>query len=419
MNITHLLYDALWATARPAGSLWLSASTKHRALKARLAPPLPKTLASPIWIHACSVGEVGVACALAASLKRDLAEVPLLFTASTRSGHAQAERLLAPLGDITWCPFDAPSTVRAFVRRAKPRMLLLIETEIWPNMLRACEEAGIPVILLNGRISEKHFQRYQRLPGLFRPAFARITIAAMQDATYARRIEALGAHPDHICITGSLKYDAVASNVDAHVRSRLRGQHAIPGDAPILIFGSTRPGDEVLAAAVWASLRDTIPGLHLIVAPRHLDRIPEVLAPFNEPVLRRSELKAGRRPNGEHVHCIDTHGELTQFYSLASVAVIGGSFSPEVQGHNPLEPAALGIPVVFGPCMANFAEAVQVLTQASGALQVQTHGELLSVLQRLLADAAERRHIGTRGRKAVLDHQGATERNLRLIRELL
>lgn len=418
--LMHVIYNALWAAATPLGRLYFACSKRNAALRARLAPVTPVFATAPIWIHACSVGEVAAARTLALALKRDLPEQALLFTTSTSTGHAQAERQLAPLGGLAWCPFDAPGAVRSFLRAAKPRMLVLIETEIWPNLLREAERAGIPVLLVNGRISERHFERYKKVSSLFHPAFARLTLAAMQDARYAERIQALGARADHVCITGNLKFDAVATNVDAHVRARLRAQHGIPGDAPVLVFGSTRPGDEARAASCWASLRGSIPGLHLVIAPRHLDRIEEALAPFGEAVLRRSALaKGGRFPNGERVHCIDTHGELTQFYALASAAVIGGSFSEDVQGHNPLEPAALGIPAVFGPCMKNFDEAARVLLDAQGAVQVSSQGELLAALQLLLSDAAERRHIGTRGRKAVLDHQGASERNVRLIKELL
>lgn len=418
-QMLHLAYNALWAVARPLGSVYLANSAKNAALRPRLAPEVPPSSQPPIWIHACSVGETGVARTLAAALKRELAGQPLLFTVSTPTGMEQAQRQLAPLGGLTWCPFDAPGIVRRFLKAARPRMLVLIETEIWPNLQREAERAGIPVVLVNGRLSEKHFHRYQRAARLFAPAFARLTVAAMQDETTRDRILALGAHPDHVCITGNMKYDAVTTTVDAAVRTRIRAHHGIPGDAPILLFGSTRPGDEALAATCWDTLKDEIPALHLVVAPRHLDRIDEALAPFKEPVLRRSTLAKGTLPAGQRIHCVDTHGELTNFYAAASVAVIGGSFSEEVQGHNPLEPAALGIPTLFGPHMGNFAEPAAALCDAQGAISVHGPGDLLPQLNRLLQNAAERRHIGTRARKAVLDRQGATQRNLRIIRELL
>lgn len=415
----QLAYNALWAAARPLGGAYLAASRKHAPLRARLAPPVPPQAQPPLWIHACSVGETGVARTLAQALRQDLPEVPLLFTASTATGYAQAERVLAPLGALTWCPFDAPGIVRRFLQAARPRMLALIETEIWPNLLLECERAGIPAVLLNGRLSEKHFHRYQRLGGLFQPAFARLTVAAMQDEACAERARAMGVRADHLCITGNMKYDAVATNVEAAARARLRAQHGIPAEAPVLLFGSTRPGDEAIAATLWATLRGEFPALHLMIAPRHLDRVEEALAPFAEPVLRRSTLAQGAFPAGQRVHCIDTHGELTQFYALASAAVIGGSFSAEVQGHNPLEPAALGVPALFGPCMKNFADPAAALLAAQGAIQAAAPGDLLPALGRLLADPAERRHMGTRARKAVLERQGATQRNLRILRELL
>lgn len=415
----HLAYNALWAAAQPLGRAYLAASKKNAALRARLSPEVPASVFPPIWIHACSVGETGVARTLAVALKRELAEQPLLFTVSTPTGMEQAQRQLAPLGGLTWCPFDAPGAVRRFLMAARPRMLVLIETEIWPNLQREAERADVPIVLVNGRLSEKHFHRYQRASGLFAPAFARLTAAAMQDETTRDRILALGARPDHVCITGNMKFDAVTTTVDAAVRTRIRAHHGIPGDAPILLFGSTRPGDEALAAACWDALREEIPALHIVIAPRHLDRVVEALAPFKEPVLRRTALAKGALPAGQRIHFIDTHGELINFYATASVAVIGGSFSEEVQGHNPLEPAALGIPTLFGPCMKNFAEPAAVLLGVQGAISVHGPGDLIPHLKRLLQDAAERRHMGTRARKAVLDRQGATQRNIRIIKELL
>lgn len=165
----HAVYNALWIAAGPAGRVYLRLSRKNRDLRARLNPQLPPLAGRPVWIHACSVGEVGAARVLAAALKRAYAKVPLLFTVSTRTGHEQAARQLEPLGGLAGCPFDAPGNVRDFVRRAQPRMLILIETEISPNLQRECERADVPVLLVNGRLSEKHFHRYQRARGLFSP----------------------------------------------------------------------------------------------------------------------------------------------------------------------------------------------------------------------------------------------------------
>lgn len=415
----HLAYNLLWAAAQPLGRAHLATSRKNAPLRARMRPDVPAFPHPPIWIHACSVGEVGVARTLALALQKDMAGQPMLFTASTPTGMEQAQRQLAALGGVAWCPFDAPGTVRRFLHAVQPRMLVLIETEIWPNLQREAERAGIPVVLVNGRLSAKHFQRYQRATGLFAPAFARLTVAAMQDETTRDRIVALGARPDHVCITGNMKFDAVATTIDASTRSRLRAQHGIPAEAPILLFGSTRPGDEAIAAACWKSLRDEFPLLHLMIAPRHLDRVEDALAPFSEAVLRRSTLAKGALPAGQRVHCIDTHGELVNLYATASIAVVGGSFSDDIQGHNPLEPAALGIPTFFGPHMQNFPDPAAALLGVQGAIQVDGPGELLPQLRRLLEDPAERRHMGTRARKAVLERQGATQRNVRIIKELL
>lgn len=414
----HAIYNLLWTLATPPGRLYLRASSKNHELLQRLEPP-PALTPGVVWIHACSVGEVGVARSLAQALAQLPASPRLLFTTSTRTGMAQAQRQLAPLGQVAWCPFDSPHAVRRFLRAARPALLLLTETEIWPNLLREARQAEVPVMLYNGRLSARHLGQYQRYRRLFSPAFSSLTVAAMQDETYAARITTLGTPSDHVCVTGNLKFDAVTTNVEASTRSRLRAQHGIPGDSPVIVAGSTRPGDEIMLAASWADLRDAFPAAHLIVAPRHLERADQAAAAFSEPVLRRSSLSKGALPQGERVHLIDTHGELTQFYSLGTAAVIGGSFCSEVQGHNPLEPAALGVPVIHGPHMANFAEAAEVLREARGAITVTGAGDMTQALRRLLSDPAECRHMGTRARKAVLERQGATQRTIRIIQELL
>jgi len=222
--------------------------------------------------------------------------------------------------------------------------------------------------------------------------------------------------------TARLGQPAEVYNVAFMVDGESRRKWRLPGvqpDAPLLVFGSTRPGDEALAAACWRRLRDEVPGLRLVVAPRHVQRADEVRTCFDEPVVLRSALEATAPPADARVLLVDTVGELVRFYALATAAVVGGSFYPGVEGHNPLEPCALGVPTVFGPHMANFLEPARVLVEADAALQVPAPDALHDALLRLLQDPGACRQLGTRARKAVLDHRGAVDRNVDLIARVL
>ena len=411
------LYNLATRMLAPVLGLWLRFDRKHRVLRERFAPALPSLGASPIWVHACSVGEVNTAIPLLEELQKRFPDAPIVLSSSTVSGHTLArDRLDTP---VVWCPFDHPRSVARFLETLRPRLLVLVETELWPNLLGACAARKVPVVVANGRLSDRHFPRCRRLARLLPGPFRSLAAVSAQCDLYAERYAALGIAADRIRVTGSTKFDSVVDSVNPAERSRLRRECGIPQEAPLLVFGSTRPGEEALAASCWRVLRDEIPGLRLVVAPRHVARVREVRSCFDEPVQRRSELGGTAPPEGARVLLVDTVGELTAFYSLATVAVVGGSFYPGVGGHNPLEPCALGVPTVFGPYMASFLEPVEILLAASGAIQVSEPGVLRNVLTRLLRNPVEGRQLGTRGRKAVLSHRGAIARNVDLIEATL
>lgn len=413
----YLLYNTAWRATAPLLRRRLQRDPAQASLMERFAPELPCLDVAPVWVHACSVGEVNTALPLLAAVRDVFGERGVLLTASTATGRARAAQAWS--GPSSYLPFDHPTSVSAFLDAVQPKALVLIETELWPNLLRECAERGIPVIVANARLSDKHYARYQRWRRLAAPMFAALNAVGAQNVEYASRFAALGTPPERIHVTGNLKFDAAPTEVSLAQRQRVRATCGIPENAPMLVFGSTRPGDEALASACWVTLREEFPTLYLVIVPRHIDRRDEIRSHFGEPVLLRSAVQAGQLPHGERVILVDTLGELTHFYAGASLTVVGGSFYPGVEGHNPLEPAALGVPAVFGPHMANFAEPAEELVKAGAAVQVSCIEDLYDTLSRLLRDAADLRQRGTRGRRAVLDHQGATSKNLALLRACL
>jgi len=416
--MVYAFYNIATSLAAPFGAAWLALESKHRRLLGRFAPPIPVSHGRPFWVQACSVGEVGTAKQLIMAMRQRWPEIPVALTVSTASGYDLAEAACQDVA-LTWFPFDHPYVVRRFVRGLAPRALILIETEIWPNVLREAHRAGAAAVLVNGRLSDKHIGRYQRFGFLFRRVLSHLSAAGMQNEEYAERLKSLGADPARVHVTGNTKFDGAMTEIDAARLVCLRREIGfIPGQ-PVVIFGSTRPGDETLAASCWRTLRNSFHSLRLVVAPRHPERVEEAISAFDEPILRRSETSQGRSPAGERVIVLDTVGELATFYALATVVVIGGSFFPGVNGHNPVESAALGVPTVFGPYMRNFVDPARELLARGGAVQVDRPEGLLPVLTRLLTDEQERTRIGARGREAVLANQGATGRNLDLLAEVV
>lgn len=409
-----LVYDIVTSLLAPPGALWLSLRRKHRSLLGRFCPLQTVLDTHPLWVQACSVGEVTTAKPLLAALAETRPDIPVLLTTSTEAGRVWA-RQACPTVPVAWFPFDHRLVVRRFLAKAQPRALVLVETEIWPNVIRLAHRRSIPVLIVNGRLSDKHFLRYKRLGFAMRSVFARLAGVGAQNDEYAARFRSLGVPEEVVTVTGNTKFDGVRTEGGEALRASVFESNRLSQDAPILLFGSTRPGDEALAASCWKTLRDKYPDMTLIVAPRHPDRVPEVAKLFAEPLILRSEIKAGKRRSVERILIVDTLGELAAFYATATVAVIGGSFYPGVNGHNPLEAAGLGIPTVFGPYMRNFIDPARVLTEARGAVQTRGTDDLCPTLDALLADPSQREGLGQRGRAAILANQGALRRTLQFL----
>jgi 3-deoxy-D-manno-octulosonic-acid transferase len=371
-------------------------------------PPEPRC-----WIHAVSVGESAAAVPLVEGIRRRWPELGIVVTTITPTGARIVAERLAGTAVHRYFPIDLPGPVRRALDAARPRFFIAIETELWPNFLRALARRRVPAMIANGRISDRSFRRYHWVRGLMRRVLADVAVFAMQTEEDARRIIALGAPRERVVVTGNLKSDLLpeASPDDARWRERL----GLGADARLWIAGSTHRGEEALVLDAFAQARARCPQLALILAPRHPERTGEVEALIRERGLgavRRSRLPGDAAPGA--IVILDTVGELAALYALAEVVFVGGSLVP-VGGHNVLEPAMRGKPVLTGPHTSNFREGVELLQRSGGGLVVKDGADLARELRRLLEDRDLARRMGEAARLAFAGRQGAVSATLDLV----
>ncbi|MFZ3207578.1 MAG: 3-deoxy-D-manno-octulosonic acid transferase [Geobacteraceae bacterium] len=374
-----------------------------------------------IWVHAVSVGETIAVRPLLIALRQRYPEYKIVLSNGTETGRGVAVRI--PEVDLCiYFPFDFGFAVRRLLRRVNPALILIVETEIWPNFLRAARLTGIPSVVVNGRISDSSFDGYLRFRWLFRRVLKEFAALCMQSAEDARRITAIGAQGERVFDTGNLKYDIPAAIPLPDEVTALRKSYRLPSDARLLVAGSTHQGEEEVIIASYMELIKAGRKLFLALAPRHPERFREVAD-----IIVRAGLRFTRRSgiddrptpflSGE-VLLVDTIGELMSLYAVADVAFVGGSLVP-TGGHNILEPASLGVPVLFGPHMGNFRESAARLLACGGALEVQNGEELTRALEQLLEDDAARKAMGGKGVRLLVDNSGATVRHLEIIDRFL
>jgi 3-deoxy-D-manno-octulosonic-acid transferase len=355
-------------------------------------------------VHAVSVGEARASAALVKGLAAEHPGHELLLTCLTAAGRDTLRELHGDSVIIAWLPYDDPGSVRRFLAHFQPRCGLLVETEIWPNLLAACRRSGVPVLLANARMSEKSARAYARLPGLARPAIASLSLVCAQTEEDAARLRALGAR--RVEVTGNLKFDTMLDEAK-QVAGRAWRAHLA---RPVLLLASTREGEEKL---LLEALPDWDGKLLVLVVPRHARRFDEVAA--------LSQSRRSRTPNpapDDRVQLGDSMGEMDFYYAAADVAVIGGSFVPR-GGQNLIEACATGVPVVLGPSMFNFAEAARLAVAAGAARQAGSAAAAMREISALLADSGTRAAMGEAGRNLCQAHRGATRRHLELCREFL
>jgi 3-deoxy-D-manno-octulosonic-acid transferase len=377
--------------------------------------PVP---AGGIWLHAVSVGEVQACSPLVQALRRRHPQLPLTVTTFTPTGAARARALFGETVQVRYVPYDLPGAVRRFLRRVRPRLAVIFETELWPQLYRECQRRRIPLVLASARLSARSVQRYRRFARLFAETLAAAAVVAAQAPRDAERFRALGADPAHTHVTGNLKFDfELPGDIEAR-GAALRQRYA--AQRPLWVAGSTHAGEEEIVLRAQRLLLQRRPEALLVLAPRHPPRFAEVAQR-----LTQEGFSSGRRTaaaSQTDAHCqvllLDTLGELLGFYAAADVAFVGGSLVP-IGGHNLLEPAALGVPILTGPSLANSEDAARLLSGAGALELVHDAEELAARLAQLLGDAAERQRRGAAARASVAANRGALEKLLALIEPLL
>jgi 3-deoxy-D-manno-octulosonic-acid transferase len=369
-----------------------------------------------LWLHAVSLGEMSAAAPLVRALLERHPERPLVLTSATPAGRARAQALFGTVADIRFLPYDSPGGTRRFLRRINPALALIMETELWPNLFHACAERGVPVVLASARLSQRSVSSYRRFSALIRGVFTDNVRIAAQAPSDAARFEQIGAASTSILVLGNVKFDIPLEAERAAEGHSLRDGF---GARAVWIAGSTHAGEDEQVLSAHAALLRERPDALLLLVPRHKERfepVAELLAAKGVPFTRRS---GGSTPQAMHqVLLVDTLGELQRLYAAADVAFVGGSLVP-IGGHNLLEPAALGLPVLTGPHNANARDIAQLLIEAGAAEVVADAAALGAALVRLLSDPDARARRGAAGRALIEANRGSVARLIELTESLL
>ena len=373
-----------------------------------------------LWMHAVSVGEVNVCTQLIRALEPRVPNIKIVVSTTTSTGMGELQRKLPSRIEKIYYPIDYRKCVYRALSVIHPEAVVLVEAEIWPNFIWRLRDKQIPLLLVNARLSERSRRGYRRFGFLFRPLFASFTAVGAQNEADAARLREIGCRPGAIQVVGSLKFDAARLDerrlLDVPLLLR---QVGVPEEAPLLVAGSTHAGEETVLADQLPRLRRRFPDLFLVLVPRHFERGKEVgkeLEARGVKFVYRSEITAGTQLKPGEVECllVNTTGELRSFYEQATVIFVGKSLSGE-GGQNPIEPAALGKPIVFGPHMQNFAAIAEAFLNGHGALQVRDAAELETTLGELLADKNLRETLGRNALKVVQENRGAIDRTVDLV----
>ncbi|WP_298134240.1 lipid IV(A) 3-deoxy-D-manno-octulosonic acid transferase [Acidiferrobacter sp.] len=371
---------------------------------------------APIWVHAVSVGETRAAAPLIRALLDDCPQTPVLVTTTTLTGAAQVAMLFGEGVIHRFAPFDLPGAVARFLDRTRPRVAIILETEIWPQLFATLARRRVPVFLANVRLSERSFRRYQRIPRLIAAALGVPAVIAAQSQADAMRLRALGAPAARVHVTGNMKFELSPT---AGLREAAQALRLAWGERPVWVAASTHQGEEEVVLTAHRVLQETFPRLLLVLVPRHPERfeaVGKMVRSGGMVVVARSA--GGPVTDDTEVLLGDTMGELMLFFAAADCAFIGGSLVA-TGGHNPLEALALGVPVVFGPHMFNFDEVARLTRSAGAGVQVADEDGLIAALRTYLGDPEARRAASESGEALVRTHQGALGRTRALLAPFL
>ena len=431
MMLLDILYATVFVIALPWVLFMLLTRPAFRAgLRARFRPALePDPDRRTVWLHGSSAGEIDLLRALVEPVESLPGDHRIVISAFSISGYTVAKKVF-PEHEVVYFPADFSFVVRRFLKAIDPSLIVLVESELWPNFIATVHDAGIPVCVVNARMSEKSFRKHQRIR-LIPRALAKLDMIAAQTGEDADRFVDLGVDPDRLHVTGNMKYDrcnAGDARENEALRRRLREQYGIASDMPVLIGGSVHRGEDRVIVSVYKRLIDAGHELRLILVPRYPAETSAVIGELEnlglEGVRKTARTKHPETvfENASRVLIVDTMGELGQFYTMSDIAYVGGSLhyrGSNKGGHNLMEPAVLGIAVLFGPHNYSFRETVRDLLAAGGGMLVQDEDELAASLEKLLADPEARAEMGRRARRVVLDNRGAARQNLQLLREYL
>lgn len=364
-----------------------------------------------VWIHAVSVGEVTAAAPIIASLKTKRPDVRIVFSTSTETGQDMARKFIRHADALIYYPLDFPCVVRKMIDRVRPDVFVLVETELWPNFLRTCEERRIKTLMVNGRISPRSYRRYRKTSFFWKRVLRHLDAAGMISPVDAQRLKDIGMASEKIKVLGNAKYDGLAAMVSPVLQQEIARRLNVSEKERFFVAGSTHPGEDEIVIRVYQKILERYPDFGLIIVPRHIERTGDVLgllkkAGFGD-VITLSEINNGRGRQGERIIIIDVIGELFKVYSLAGVVYCGGSLVPK-GGQNILEAAAWGKVIFYGPSMEDFSAEKTLMEETGCGITVNSENELLQGIIGLLDRPEELARRGEKGREVVLAHIGAS-----------
>lgn len=418
----YFVYNLLYALAFILSSpyLFLRGLVGGHGIMQRLGNiPVNSKLSPPIiWFHAASVGEVKALVSILPKLKKEKPDCSIAVSVMTKTGKKQAGESLPQADLLFYVPLDFPFILRKVLTKLKPSLLVLVETELWPNLIRQAKNYGCKLSLINGRLSKKSFKRYLKLKSFFGLVLSHFDQLLIQSIEDAERFWELKGDENKTRIMGNLKFDRVLLGLNGEDKAVLRKRLGLSGTDRLIIAGSTHPEEERIILSIFKRLKDEHKELVLLLAPRHLSRVGEIeelLSEFGLTYIQRSK---GLPDKKAEVILLDTMGELESLYSLSELAFVGGSLVP-VGGHNILEPAGYGIPVLYGPHIDNFKTASDLLLRSGGGIMVNDQEELYQRISMLLNDENLRKNTGKKGKEALLSRGGTSDKTVQLLLELL